>query len=95
VVSGRSLGRSRPWIILGTFVFAAIATPSTDPISMLFLAAPMTFLFLVSEVIARLIDRRRARREPAYDQYDDDEVSDLDEGYDPDDDAPSPLGRDD
>ena len=95
VVSGRSLGRSRPWIILSTFVFAAIATPSTDPISMLFLAAPMTVLFLLSEVIARLIDRRRARREPSYDQYDDDEVSDLDEDYDPDDDAPSPLGRDD
>ena len=32
----------RPWIVLGTFVFAAVATPSTDPISMLFLAAPMT-----------------------------------------------------
>lgn len=95
VVSGKALGRARPWIVLGTFVFAAVATPSTDPISMLFLAAPMTVLFLISEVIARTIDRRRRSREPSYDDLDDDEVSDIDLDYEPDDDAPSPLGRDD
>ena len=48
VVSGRSLGNYRPWIVVGTFVFAAVATPSTDPFSMLMLALPMTLLFLVS-----------------------------------------------
>ena len=41
VVSGKALGEHRPWIILGTFVFAAVATPSTDPFSMLMLAVPM------------------------------------------------------
>jgi sec-independent protein translocase protein TatC len=75
VVSGRALGRHRPWIILGTFIFAAVATPSTDPISMLFLAVPMLLLFLVSEVIARLVDRRRASAHTA--QWADDEVSPL------------------
>ena len=75
VVSGRALGRYRPWIILGTFVFAAVATPSTDPISMLFLAVPMLVLFAVSEVIARIVDRRRGRnREP---KWADDEASPL------------------
>ena len=59
VVSGKALGSHRPWIIVGTFVFAAVATPSTDPFSMLMLAVPMTVLFVVSEVIARLVDRRR------------------------------------
>jgi sec-independent protein translocase protein TatC len=62
VVQGRALAEYRPWIILGTFVFAAVATPSTDPFSMIMLALPMTLLFLVSEVIARVVDRRRARR---------------------------------
>ena len=62
VVSGASLAAYRPWIVLGTFVFAAVATPSTDPFSMVMLALPMTVLFLVSEAIARLVDRRRARR---------------------------------
>jgi sec-independent protein translocase protein TatC len=76
VVSGATLGRYRPWIILGTFVFAAVATPSTDPISMLLLAIPMMLLFLVSEVIARLVDRRR-RRTATTARWDDDEVSPL------------------
>ena len=75
VVSGRTLGKYRPWIILGTFVFAAVATPSTDPISMLFLAIPMLVLFLLSEVIARVVDRRRGHtRAPT---WDDDETSAL------------------
>ena len=78
VVSGRALGEHRSWIIIGTFVFAAVATPSTDPISMLFLAVPMTALFMLSEVIARLVDRRRARAEGAYDTYADDEASPID-----------------
>ena len=77
VVSGRTLGRYRPWIIVGTFVFAAVATPSTDPFSMLMLAVPMTLLFFVSEVIARVVDRRRGRA--SYAGLADDEVSPLDE----------------
>jgi sec-independent protein translocase protein TatC len=78
VLPGRTLGAHRAWVILGTFVFAAAATPSTDPFSMLMLALPMTLLFLVSEVVARLIDRRRARTRTAYDGLADDEASDLD-----------------
>jgi sec-independent protein translocase protein TatC len=75
VVSGRSLGRHRPWIIIGTFVFAAVATPSTDPFTMLFLAIPMTLLFFLSELIARIVDRRRARVRAARPQWTDDEAS--------------------
>jgi sec-independent protein translocase protein TatC len=75
VVSGKALGRYRPWIIVLTFVFAAVATPSTDPFSMLFLAVPMLVLFLVAEVIARLVDRARGR--DSTDQWADDEVSEL------------------
>ncbi|HEY6933548.1 MAG TPA: twin-arginine translocase subunit TatC [Marmoricola sp.] len=76
VVSGQALGRYRPWIIVGTFVFAAVATPSTDPFSMLMLAIPMTVLFLVSEMVARLVDRRR-RALAAASQWGDDEASPL------------------
>jgi sec-independent protein translocase protein TatC len=76
VISGRSLGQHRAWIIVGTFVFAAVATPSTDPISMLFLAVPMTLLFVLSEVIARLIDHRRGRAAEAG-ALDDDTASPL------------------
>lgn len=77
VVSAKSLKAYRPWIVLGTFVFAAVATPSTDPFSMLMLAFPMLVLFLVAELIARFVDRRRARRTPSTDQWGDDELSPL------------------
>jgi sec-independent protein translocase protein TatC len=62
VVKGKSLGAHRPWIIIGCFVFAAIATPSGDPFTMTFMAVPMVVLFVISEVIARFNDRRRASR---------------------------------
>lgn len=77
VVSGKTLGRHRPWIIVGTFVFAAVATPSTDPFSMLFLAVPMTVLFFISEMIARIVDHRRARSRAVENTWSDDEVSPL------------------
>jgi len=77
VLPGRALARYRPWIILGTFVFAAVATPSTDPFSMLMLAVPMLVLFLVAEAIARSVDRTRGRRHPGTDQWADDEISPL------------------
>ena len=58
-----------------TFIFAAVATPSTDPYSMLMLAIPMLMLVFASEVIARLLDRRRRRRAP--EEWDDDAISPL------------------
>ena len=74
VLPGRALGAHRAWVIIGTFVFAAIATPSTDPFTMLFLAVPMVLLFAISEVIARFLDRRKAQADPGR-TWDDDEAS--------------------
>ena len=75
IVSGRQLGRYRPWIIIGTFVFAAVATPSTDPFSMLILAIPMLLLFMMAEIVARTVDRARGRG--SLDEVGDDELSPL------------------
>lgn len=75
VVSGKALGRHRPWIVIATFIFAAVATPSTDPYSMLMLALPMLVLVILSEVIARVLDRRKGRHDQ--DQWDDDELSPI------------------
>lgn len=75
VVSGKTLGRYRPWIVMGTFVFAAVATPSTDPFGMLFLAVPMIILFFIAELVARFLDRRRGREQLA--EVGDDELSPL------------------
>jgi len=75
VVSGKALGRYRPWIVIAVFVFAAVATPSTDPYSMLMLAIPMLVLVIASELIARLLDKRKSARRP--EEWDDDTVSPL------------------
>nr|WP_232530913.1 twin-arginine translocase subunit TatC [Microlunatus antarcticus] len=62
ILKAKYLSKYRSLIIFGTFVFGAVATPSTDPFSMLALALPMTVLFIVAEVIAHVLDRRKARR---------------------------------
>ena len=64
VVTGKQLGAHRPWIIVGIFIFAAVATPSADPFTMTFMAVPMVILYFISEIIARWNDRRKAARKP-------------------------------
>lgn len=76
IVSASQLAKARPWTIIGIFVFAAVATPSTDPLTMLFLAVPMTILYFISETITKLTDRKRARTAPG--ELDDDELSQID-----------------
>jgi len=56
--------RFRKWrrgIIFLVFLFAAIFTPSPDPISMLLLAMPCVVLIEAAEVFAWAHDRRKAR----------------------------------
>ncbi|NNG19456.1 twin-arginine translocase subunit TatC [Naumannella sp. ID2617S] len=62
VITGAQLGKVRQYAIFGCFVFGAVATPSTDPFSMLALAIPMTVLYLIAELICRAQDRARRRK---------------------------------
>ncbi|MGW5054080.1 twin-arginine translocase subunit TatC [Actinokineospora sp. NPDC004072] len=76
-----NLRKWRRFIVFGLFIFAAFATPGTDPVSMIVLAAAMTVLFEVAVQIARVHDRRKARREALEDAAattDLDRPSDLD-----------------
>lgn len=63
VVSAAQLGKARVYVVFGTFVFGAAATPSTDPFSMLALAVPMMILYLIAELICRIHDKRKAKAE--------------------------------
>src|SRR5260221_12088798 len=49
-------------MVIGIFVFAGVAAPSQDPITMSALAVPMCLLYWLSVLVARAIDRRRATR---------------------------------
>jgi sec-independent protein translocase protein TatC len=68
----------RRYMIFLVFVFAGIASPSPDPVTMLLLAVPCVVLVEVAEVIIWAIDRRRARQTGPYAGLSDDEVSPLD-----------------
>ncbi|WP_258572363.1 twin-arginine translocase subunit TatC [Actinomadura parmotrematis] len=78
VLTHDRIRRSRRMLLFGIFVFAAVATPSQDPFTMLALALPTVFLFEVAEILAYFHDRRKAARPDPYEGLSDDEASPLD-----------------
>ncbi len=76
VLSGRRMLGWWRGMIMGITLFAAIATPSTDPLTMILLAGPIWVLYFAAVAVSLVNDRRRARREAL--EPDDDEASDLD-----------------
>lgn len=80
VVSYEKLRSSRRGLMFGLFVFAAVATPGQDPISMIALAAALSVLFEIAIQVARFNDRRRAKRRAAegWDSWDPDAPSPID-----------------
>jgi sec-independent protein translocase protein TatC len=86
VLSHEVLAKSRRWIFFLTVVFAAFVTPTQDPFTMLLMAGPMILLFELAIQVARIVDKRRAKRDAAEHFHDlsDDEASPLDA-------RPSPL----
>ena len=73
--------RIRKWrriLIFLVFVFAGIASPSPDPLTMLLLAVPCVVLIEVAELVIWANDRRRAGRPSMYAGMDDNEASPLD-----------------
>ena len=79
ILSGRRLVSAWRWIILGAFVFGAVATPSGDPLGMTIIAIPMILLMLLAVGVALLNDKRLARKlaRTGTDQWSDEEASPL------------------
>ncbi len=77
VLSARALIHAWRWILLGTIVFAAVATPDGNPFTMLMLAFPILILLIVVMAIAWLHDRRLGGG--GNDELADDEISPLDD----------------
>ncbi|HEU5031102.1 MAG TPA: twin-arginine translocase subunit TatC [Spirillospora sp.] len=78
VLTHERIRKSRRLLVFGVFVFAAVATPSQDPFTMLALALPTVVLFEIAEVLAYFHDRRKGRRPDPDAELSDDEASPLD-----------------
>ncbi len=79
VLTYEQLHKHRRLSIVLVFVFGAVATPSGDPFTMIALAIPMTILLELATQVARLHDRRAAKRvDPDLLDLDDDATSPLD-----------------
>ncbi len=80
ILSGKRLVSWWRWIIFTVFIFAAVATPTGDPINLLLLATPILILVIIAVFISLLNDRRRARklRKTDFNKLGDDEISPLD-----------------
>ncbi|HWG61489.1 MAG TPA: twin-arginine translocase subunit TatC [Streptosporangiaceae bacterium] len=80
VLTHERIRKWRRYMIFGVFLFAAVATPSPDPFTMLLLAVPCVVLVELAEVFAWLNDRRVARRPSMYEGLADDELAPVDFG---------------
>ncbi|WP_328316571.1 twin-arginine translocase subunit TatC [Streptomyces sp. NBC_00388] len=76
IITGKRMAGWWRGMIMGITVFAAVATPSTDPLTMLALAGPIWVLYGVATVVSLLNDRRKAQRAAVGPE--DDEASELD-----------------
>jgi sec-independent protein translocase protein TatC len=76
VLSARAFLGAWRWLVLGVFVFAAMATPDGSPLTMTVLALPILGLFGVAMLVTWINDRRRGRSE-TFDDIPDDEPSPL------------------
>lgn len=63
VLKAKQMASVRPYAVVANAVIAAIVTPTTDPITMLFMMVPMVLFYEFAIVAARLIERTRRRKQ--------------------------------
>jgi sec-independent protein translocase protein TatC len=91
LLTGAALLRAWRWLLIGCLTFAAVATPSPDPVNMFLVALPFMGIVAVAVAVMLVNDKRRLRRSRKQ-ALADDAASPLEPvQVDPDDLRPSPL----
>jgi sec-independent protein translocase protein TatC len=62
IVKARQLRRFRPYALVLTVLLAAVVTPTTDAVTLLFMAGPMALFYELAIAVAWLIERARRTR---------------------------------
>lgn len=63
LLEAASIRRSWRFTVMLVMLFAAVATPTGDPVNMLLLAVPMLVLVVIAWAVTALNDRRRKRKQ--------------------------------
>lgn len=61
-LTARGLLRQWRWLVIGVLTFAAVATPTADPFTMLMVAGPFLVIVVLAVLVMWLNDARRSRR---------------------------------
>ena len=65
IVDSKKLIRSWRIVVVVIFIVAAVVTPTPDPVTQTLVATPMLLLYVISVIVARTIEKRRAEAEEA------------------------------
>lgn len=62
VLTAAAMRTARPYAVVGVAILSALITPTTDPVTMLLMMAPMVVFYEISILFAVLFERRRRKR---------------------------------
>lgn len=63
-LTAQSLMRYQKWVILGSFIFAAVLTPTPDVFNQLLMALPLITLYQLTIALLWIVNRRGRRQTP-------------------------------
>jgi sec-independent protein translocase protein TatC len=79
ILSAQRMLRGWRVAVVGVVIFAAAATPTSDPFTMFVFAGPLIVLYFAACGVAWLLDRRRAKARPDWLDVADDQASVLED----------------
>jgi sec-independent protein translocase protein TatC len=59
VLSSKWLAAQWKWAVILAFVLGAVITPTLDPVNQTLVAVPLIILYLLSILLARLVEKRK------------------------------------
>jgi sec-independent protein translocase protein TatC len=65
IIHPKTLGRYRKYVLLASFIIAAILTPTPDVVNQSIMALPMYILFELGVLVSRIVVARKEQKKAA------------------------------